>query len=142
VREDACVYTHIHTSLFWNKWFTGILYSFNPCPTVYTKQYSIKKMFTVASTFSGINCSDPEGESSKLHLNIYHYLHINMVPNPRGTELSSIFLPRTSNLSLLMVMVKVECTLVQALRLCTGHTAHRGSIGIALLFHDHGTRRG
>jgi len=37
---------------------------------------------------------------------------------------------------------KVKVTLVQALRLCTGHTAHRGSRGIALLFHDHGTRRG
>ena len=29
---------------------------------------------------------------------------------------------------------KVKCTLVQALRLCTGRTAHRGSRGIALLF--------
>ena len=37
---------------------------------------------------------------------------------------------------------KVKCTLVQALRLCTGRTAHRGSRGIALPFHDHGTRRG
>ena len=37
---------------------------------------------------------------------------------------------------------KVKVTLVQALRLCTGRTAHRGSRGIALLFHDHGTRRG
>ena len=37
---------------------------------------------------------------------------------------------------------KVKCTLVQALRLCTGHTAHRGSRGIALLFLDHGTGRG
>jgi hypothetical protein len=37
---------------------------------------------------------------------------------------------------------KVKCTLVQALRLCTGRTAQRGSRGIALLFHDHGTRRG
>jgi hypothetical protein len=36
----------------------------------------------------------------------------------------------------------VKCTLVQALRLCTGLTAHRGSRGIALPFHDHGTRRG
>jgi len=36
----------------------------------------------------------------------------------------------------------VKCTLVQALRLCTGRTTHRGSRGIALLFHDHGTRRG
>jgi len=33
-------------------------------------------------------------------------------------------------------------TLVQALRFCTGRTAHRASRGIALLFHDHGTRRG
>jgi hypothetical protein len=40
------------------------------------------------------------------------------------------------------VKVKVNCTLVQALRLCTVRTAHRGSRGVALLFHDHGTRRG
>jgi hypothetical protein len=33
-------------------------------------------------------------------------------------------------------------TLVEALRLCTGHMAHRGSRGIALPFHDYGTRRG
>ena len=37
---------------------------------------------------------------------------------------------------------EVKCTLVQALRLCTGCTAHRESRGIALLFLDHGTRRG
>ena len=36
----------------------------------------------------------------------------------------------------------VKCTLVQALRLCAGRTAHRGSRGIALPFGDHGTRRG
>ena len=36
----------------------------------------------------------------------------------------------------------VRCTLVQALRLCTGSTAHRGSGGIALLFLDHATRKG
>ena len=40
------------------------------------------------------------------------------------------------------VKVKVKVTVVQALRLCTGRTAHRGSRGIALPFHDHGTRRG
>ena len=33
-------------------------------------------------------------------------------------------------------------TLVQALRFCTGRTAHRGSRGIVLLFLDRGTRRG
>jgi len=39
-------------------------------------------------------------------------------------------------------ILKVKCTLVQALRLCTGRTAHRRSRGITLLFLDHGTRRG
>jgi hypothetical protein len=37
---------------------------------------------------------------------------------------------------------KIKCTLVQALRLCTGRTAYRGSRSIALPFLDHGTRRG
>ena len=36
----------------------------------------------------------------------------------------------------------VKCTLVQALRLCTGRTAHSGSRGITLIFLDHSTRRG
>jgi len=43
---------------------------------------------------------------------------------------------------MLLKKVKVNCTLVQALRLCTGRRAHGGSRGIALLFHDHGIRRG
>ena len=42
----------------------------------------------------------------------------------------------------LIYKVKVKCTLVQALRLCTGCPAYRGSRGIALAFHDHGSRRG
>ena len=42
----------------------------------------------------------------------------------------------------LVLKGKVKCTLVQALRLCTGRTAHMGSRGIALFFLDHGTRRG
>ena len=37
---------------------------------------------------------------------------------------------------------KVRCNLVQALRPCTGRTAHRGSRGIALHFHDHSISRG
>jgi hypothetical protein len=37
---------------------------------------------------------------------------------------------------------KVKCTLVQALKLCTGRTAHKESRGIALIFHNSGTRRG
>jgi len=39
-------------------------------------------------------------------------------------------------------VIKVKCTPVQALRLCTGRTALRGSRVIALLFLDRGTRRG
>ena len=37
---------------------------------------------------------------------------------------------------------KAKCSLVQALRLCTGRTAHRGRKSIALPFLVHGTRRG
>jgi hypothetical protein len=37
---------------------------------------------------------------------------------------------------------KVKCTVVQTLRFCTGRTAHGGSRGIALPFHDYCTRRG
>jgi len=42
----------------------------------------------------------------------------------------------------LVIKGKVKCTLVQALRLCTGRTAHRASRGIALFVLDYGTRRG
>ena len=42
----------------------------------------------------------------------------------------------------LMHMKLKNCTLVQALRLCTGRRAHRWSRGIDLLFLDHGTKRG
>jgi hypothetical protein len=37
---------------------------------------------------------------------------------------------------------RVKATHVQAMRLSTGRTGHRGSRGIALPFLDHGTRRG
>ena len=37
---------------------------------------------------------------------------------------------------LVRILVKVKCTLVQALRLCICRTAHRGSRGIALRIHD------
>jgi hypothetical protein len=47
-----------------------------------------------------------------------------------------------SGLEKTLCMVKVKCTLVQALRLYTGRTAHMESRGIALLFYDHDTRMG
>ena len=41
-----------------------------------------------------------------------------------------------------VIKVSKEHHLYRQLRLCTGRTAHRGSRGIALPFHDHGTRSG
>jgi hypothetical protein len=46
------------------------------------------------------------------------------------------------NIDVVWVKVKVKCTLVQALSLCTGRTDHRGRRRVGLLFYDHGTRRG
>jgi len=60
-------------------------------------------------------------------------------------ELSNVLLmvmSSTSHDASLHIKNRVKCTLVQALRICTGRTAHRRSRGIALLFLDHGTRRG
>ena len=48
----------------------------------------------------------------------------------------------SSVLILFLSKGKVKVTHVQALRLCTGCKGHRGSRGIAILFLDHGTRRG
>ena len=49
---------------------------------------------------------------------------------------------RDKRVSVGVIAHSLQCTLVQPLRLCTGHTAHRRSRGIALLFLDHDTRRG
>jgi len=49
-------------------------------------------------------------------------------PHPLGTESQNVKM--------------VNCTPLQALWLCTGCTARRGSRGIALLFLNHGTRKG
>ena len=49
---------------------------------------------------------------------------------------------RSSDRPATVCKVRLKRTLAKALRLCTGRTVHRGSRGIALLFLDHGTRRG
>ena len=66
------------------------------------------------------------------------------IPPKRRTQIVDYMLSQFQTVvySSLSQKVKVKCTLLQALRLCTGRTAHRRSRGIALLFHDHGTRRG
>ena len=66
---------------------------------------------------------------------VYVYIHINI-------NIYTYIYIHTHICVCVWVGIKVECTLVQALRLCTVRTAHRGSRCIALLFHDHGTRRG
>ena len=78
-----------------------------------------------------------------------HVLRVHTAPQVTcriaGIKFWNIFLFHTcymTRLSYYSCKKKVKCTLVQALKLCTGRTAHRGSRGIALLFLDHGTRRG
>ena len=57
-------------------------------------------------------------------------------------ELNGHVLIRATHDDEYALLIKKKCTLVQALRLCTGRTAHRGSRRIALPSHDHGTRTG
>ena len=59
-----------------------------------------------------------------LHIYIYNISHLRVNNEVLSNEVK------------VKVKVKVKCTLVQALRLCTGRTAHRVSRGIALIFHD------
>ena len=66
------------------------------------------------------------------------YLRLNQTRSPVLCNCQKCILKATGY----FCIIKVKCTLVQALKLCTGRTAQRGSRGIALLFHDHGTRRG
>ena len=69
------------------------------------------------------------------------FCHNSLQISLRNAETPFGFSP-TALRSVQLGKVKVKCTLVQALRLCTGLMAHRGRRGIALLFLDHGTRRG
>ena len=63
----------------------------------------------------------------------YQQLHYNYSQRQRAVYLLHV--------SAFFGHLNSKCTIVQALRLCTGRTAHRGNRGIALLFLDHGTRR-
>ena len=65
-------------------------------------------------------------------------LHNNIQPSMEETHCTIWIRGNNSD----HLVKNVKCTLVQALRLCTGRTAHRESRGIALLFLDHGSRRG
>jgi len=113
-------------------------------------------------------CFDPEGSASgrRLYMQIWFslfYMHQYkqswMQKSVSGTEVTlptsqtsvqnklvytTVFLKMNSRVrnTYAKVKVKVKVTLVQAMRLCTVRTAHRGSRGIALPFHNHGTRMG
>jgi len=60
----------------------------------------------------------------------------------RKSVVSVLFISICTALFIISEKIKVKRTLLQALRLCTGSMAHRGSRGIAVLFLDHGTIRG
>jgi hypothetical protein len=75
------------------------------------------------------------------HRRIFHFIvHVCLGRENYGILMHTVLLNNGNRLRI--VMVTVKCTLVQALRLSTCRTAHRGSRGIALPFHDHGYRRG
>ena len=74
-----------------------------------------------------------------------HHPHLNQQITSYGSTRCGNTEDHNTGASLMFVdksKCKVMCPLVQALRFCTGRTAHRGSRGIALPFLDHGTRRG
>ena len=73
---------------------------------------------------------------TELYFPLMFYVSLRLHLPPATCVLHFPFIPS------LIIFGKLRCTLVQALRLCTGRTAHRGSRGIAVLFLDHGTRRG
>ena len=82
------------------------------------------------------------GLAERSHLETYLLWKIATIQTILNLPLVQMFLGKTFKTVLIKLKQKVKCTLVQALRLCTGRTTHKGSRGIALTFHDHGTRRG
>ena len=71
-------------------------------------------------------------------LGAHHILHVNRI-RVKGIVKNRSLL---TNKNTVQHKVKVKVTLVQVLRLSTGRTAHRGSRGIALLFHDQRHQKG
>ena len=77
-----------------------------------------------------------------IYICIYIYIYVHTLPPSNNPIAVNKILLRTcgrlcekpnwkSRLKELVYLSKLKCTLVQALRLCTGRTAHRGSRGIA-----------
>jgi hypothetical protein len=82
----------------------------------------------------------PDNEGTIIPHNVGNRLHDNSVISQELQYSRSLHV--VSLHDWFQVKVEVKWTPVQALRLCTGRTAYRGSRGIALPFHDHGTRKG
>ena len=80
----------------------------------------------------------PWKREKRVRTSIFTSNNINCTNNPKNWQIS---ISNTSH-SIWAHTDHPFCTLVQAMRLCIGRTAYRGSRGIALPFHDHGTRRG
>ena len=79
---------------------------------------------------------------AKMWERVSHWQHITHIHTYRRTDGRAVHVSHSLLLGKVKKKYNVKCILVQALRLCTGRTAHRGSRGIALLFLDHGIRRG
>jgi len=81
----------------------------------------------------------PQYLQTKINLKyLYKFSPLRAVGTQRSSyKTQSVDIVYVNNLCL-FIKGKVKCTLVQALRLCTGRTAHSGS----LPFHDRDTIRG
>ena len=96
---------------------------------------SVTSCLTVKFLQSGFNISDGDSLYAQNIMNVRKVYDTGSMGLPTATFRDSILIS-------FVLKVNVKCTLEQALRLCKGCTAHRGSRGIALLFLDHGTRKG
>ena len=92
------------------------------------------------SLFHAETRQERDNETCSRHLRCERIKHVTL----NAIKIFSDFLNiKQSKLQVTITVKKVKGTLVQALRLFTGRTVYRGGgRGIALPFHDHGTRRG
>jgi len=92
-------------------------------------------------TFNFLETSGQLGPVMGLIFTIYSYSRTYLyycftfeILNPSNNCVSALIESAIRMICHIHAHKKVKCTVVQALRLCTGRTAHRGSRGIAVLY--------
>ena len=121
------------------------------CDTVMANErYHCTKINKIQFSVEYLNAStNPKQTFSTLSYQEFNFLYILEVVFEKRSSVSLCLpvFPHARNLFQTSVAsfswhIKGKGHPCKALRLCTGRTAHRGSRGIAIPLHDHGTRRG